>query len=48
MTITQYLIILTNESDTFTEGEINNASIVQMAWADAVSGLIVSGKDWQN
>jgi len=43
-TITQYLILMTKESDTFTEGEINNASIVQMAWADAVSGLIVSGK----
>ena len=43
-TITQYLILMTKESDTFTEGEINNASAVQMAWGDATAGLIVSGK----
>ena len=41
---TQYLILLAKESDTFTEGEINNASAVQMAWGDATAGLIVSGK----
>jgi hypothetical protein len=41
---TQYLILMAKESDTFTEGEINNASAVQMAWGDATAGLIVSGK----
>ena len=41
---TQYLILMAKESDTFTEGEINNSSAVQMAWGDATTGLIVSGK----
>ncbi|MFA4959965.1 MAG: hypothetical protein WC535_08780 [Candidatus Cloacimonas sp.] len=41
---TQYLILMAKGSDTFTDGEINNASAVQMAWGDATAGLIVSGK----
>jgi len=36
---TQYLILMTKGSDTFTQGEINNASATQIAWGNATAGL---------